>query len=165
MKASRILISWVFPGIDALLSSNRNQSSTEPKMRISFIVIPLDLAVSICHCTNSNSFFIALMLAFPVLGCCDRALNFVRSTFVIVTLSFSNFSTKNSLRKFLYRSFPSFTKAKMRFAAFSFTSSPDIKLLSFTTSSVAYGFPRSNMNCETLCIASCTSLARLSVSS
>ena len=78
MKVSRYFISWHLSVLDVLSSSNRNESSTLPKARISFIVILLDLAMSICRCTNSNSFFIALMLAFPVFGCCCRALNFGR---------------------------------------------------------------------------------------
>ena len=52
-------------------------------------------------------------------------------------------------------------KLKCVFVAFSSASSPNTKLLSFTTSFLAYGFQRSIMNCKTLCIASCTSLARL----
>ena len=43
-------------------SSNRNQSSTKVKARMFFIVIPYDLVMSICHCTNPISF-----LMFPVL--------------------------------------------------------------------------------------------------
>ena len=64
--------------------------------------------------------------------------------------NFSDFSTKRSLRKFLYRSFPSSAKAKTHFAAFSSTSSPHTKLLSSTTSSAAYMLPCSNVNCQTL---------------
>ena len=90
---------------------SRNESSTESKARISLIVIP--------RCTNPNYFHTTLMLAFHVFDCCGTALNFVWFTFVIVALNFSDFSTKRSLRKFLYRSLPSSTKAKMRFAAFS----------------------------------------------
>ena len=112
MKASRDFVSCLLSGLCVLYSSNRNESSTESKSRISFIVIPLDLVMSICRCTNPNSFFIALMLAFPVSDYCGRALNFGRFTFVIVALSFSDFSTKRSLRKFFYYSFPSSTKAK-----------------------------------------------------
>ena len=76
MKTSRHFVSW-------LSSSNRNESSTESKARISFILTPLGLEISICCCTNPNSFFIATMLAFLVFGCCGRSLNFGRFTFAI----------------------------------------------------------------------------------
>lgn len=90
------------------------------------------------------------MLADPIFGCCGRTLKFGWFTLAIIALIFSGFSTKRYLRTFLYRSLPSATKAEMRFVGFSSTSSTDTKLLSFTASSVAYGFPRPNMNCKTL---------------
>ena len=98
---------------------NRNQSLTESKARISFIVIPIDLTMPICRYTNPSYFFSALMLVFSSFGCCGRVLNFGRFTFVIAAVSFNLFSTKLSLWKFLYRSFPSSTKVKMHFVTFS----------------------------------------------
>ena len=78
---------------------------------------------------------------------------------MILALHFNSFWTKCSLRKLLYCSLPSSTKVKMHFAAFSSTSSPDTKLSNFISSIWVSTYQY--VNCETLCIASCTSLARL----
>ena len=67
MKTSRHFVNCLLSGLNALSYSNRNESSSKSKTTISFIVIPLDQAISICRCTNPKSFFIALILTFPVL--------------------------------------------------------------------------------------------------
>ena len=60
-KGSRHFVNWLLSGLDVLSSSNRNESSSESKARIFFIVIPIDLTMSVCRYTNISYFSTALM--------------------------------------------------------------------------------------------------------
>ena len=110
VKASRHFVTWVLSGFRCPFILKQEWTSTESKARISFIVTPLDLKMSICCFTNPNSFIIALMLAFPGFDCCGRALNYGRFTLVIVALSFSDFQ-QNVITEVPVPFFPTFNES------------------------------------------------------
>ena len=81
MKTSRHFVSWLLSGsYSFIIKQEWIFNWIESKNILHF---DTSRSGNICCYTNPNSFFIALMLAFFVFGCCGRPLNFGRFTFTI----------------------------------------------------------------------------------